>query len=265
MKNITKKIGIIFAAVLTLFGFAACGDDPAEAAKTNPIAGKTYYAADKLIISNEQVWVHNPTANIINQVYFQFTEDRKIDVNAFVYQPGLLAENPGDPPYINVGLGSIEKGILNVEVTNLNSNELIDWSDFDIVYFREWYLVENYTGKKVITVDPIDAKLNNVLFDTNDNGDLLSREGLFGTIYMLGMDSLFFIYAGQPCTITGKKTDGYWPGEYFYNLDPFVLNLNHGWNVICKKIYYGQSGKSTIILEKQNPDYLKWVKGRPQP
>lgn len=237
MHRISKILGIAALAWAIVSATSACDNGALGSGESfGGPDGRIHYEGP-LAFNGQQVWEQNKNTTRISNAYFAFKEDR--DINVVVY-------SPVDYSAIQVGSGKISQGILNVSVNELAPETLLSWDDLKKIFFY-WDDVQ---------IDNPLAMGNFIMFISSNN-ERLNRERLLGTDVSLGQEIVFFIYVDSDCRITGSYGDGTGDG-YYYTTSNLDLYLEKGWNTVCRKEVYGQSGKAAISMEVKNPE-SKWV------
>jgi hypothetical protein len=252
MKSITKLIRIIALAVVIVFSITACDTD-----NTSEIDGITRFNG-ALSVTNYQVWqsATNERRIRISDAYHECPESRT--TNAYVAEEIEIDTEPWvSVIFVEVDgfSGVIEGGILDFIVPALDETQLLEWDAITWYFFREW---DQRDAIAVIPTEDFAVKGNNIIFVTGN--DMLFMERLVGTNSSPGLESIYFMYVNQPCTVIGEPVEGTRGENSFYSLRPFSISLTKGWNAIGKTTTYSQSGRVTISLRSVNSlNGFKWV------
>jgi hypothetical protein len=251
MKNKIKLISIISLAVFVIISAIACDDSNKDDAKHDNQKTQekkelpTHYTGE-LKFENQQVWVHNLKAHGINDAYFKFADKSEIDVNISV-----LLESDEGYESVSAGMGKINQSILSFNVPELTQEQLQEWDYLKNYIFREWRILNS------ISIDDPNVMCNFIMFDSN--AGKLNLEGLFGNAFSIGMKSIVIIYTDRDCTITGVGGEDYLSGSYNFTASDINLTLKKGWNMVCRRESYAQSGVAAISVEIVNPYDFRWV------
>jgi hypothetical protein len=248
MKNKVKLINIIALTAIIGFIIIACDDHKTNDTKheAEKIMLPTHYTGI-LTVKNRQMWVHNNNPLRLSDAYHKFNDNSIINVDIDVMIP-----QDGEPDIIPVGSGKIDRGILSFEVPELIEDELLEWDDLSFIFFHEWYILN------IISVDNTGVTGNKIIPIT-DAKKMLNLERLYSSPFSIGLESIFIIYVDSDCVITGESGGGTISGTYRFAVDAFELSLKQGWNLICKREAYNQSGAAAISVEVVNPYDFKWV------
>ena len=242
MKNLTKLVNIFFPIAAIVIIVSACS---LEANKEIRGDGPTHISGT-LTMSNLQVWEQNKTAVKLSDAYFPFTNGTEIQVYSLIFLP-----DSGNyvPQFLDEG--KIRNGKLSIAVPELEDPLLMDWDDLNPLCFPEWSVIDPPS------IEPSNTKGNMVYFGSPEG--MLNREGLVGTPYSIGMESIIFFYVNKDCKITLGSGDGIYDGNQISVYDQQPLYLKEGWNTICKRESFGKSGNSIIAMTIKNPNDFKWV------
>ena len=226
-----KKV-FAFAAVI-VFGILSCGDDTNS---EQTYQEQTHY--DTLIITGEQVWLRNYSANRISQAYEKFDGDYDITV---LSEYVLNEHNEG------IGSGTINNGKLSFTVNV--PGDLLEWNDF-----KDFFNTITEGEGWEVTIDADATKGTFILPVTNDAYALM-KEGVSGTTSSISDETVYFVYVDKDCTITGQPKED---TRVMYTFNPFTLKLKKGWNTVWYKQTYTTSGSSSFFMDIKNPQ-LRWV------
>jgi hypothetical protein len=231
--NLFKTRFFIFFTLVTviIFGMAGCGNDK--------YSEQTYYGSKELIITNEQVWLRNYSANRVSQVHEKYNEKN--------YGITVLSEYVFNGYSEEIGSGTINGGKLSFTVDK--PVDLLEWDELKVFFT----IAENIGWKADIDDDTVKGTF--ILPVTNEDQYVLIREGVSGTTSSISDESVYFVYFDKDCIITGESSED---EQVMYTFNPFTLKLKKGWNTIWYKQTYTTSGKSSFSMNIKNPD-LKWV------
>ena len=280
MKNNSKLSVLVFLAALLVLTAAACKRD-------EPVVSYESRFLGSAVKIDEQVWRRNEYASKISQAHIKYS-----GTHDYVLIETIVPKSV--PPYYDyalLGTGSITGGILNFTIpesvmagnlANFNydlslcTNPLCDancYNCFDehgcnnhLKYVLKLQLPEWLD----LEVSPADTKGNLLVFmampDAKNLSGMIDREGLFGNSTSAGMDYVWYFYVDRTCTVTGKKSSGYIPGQhYFYSENDLHLTLEKGFNLVSRKETYKNSGSGSAYISVQNagslknPEKYKWV------
>ena len=254
MKKITGWFGITILTVLPVFSALSC-------AYNIEVEGESPYLGNTLAVSGQQMWEQNHTATKISQTYFLYKESHDIDVLVISQQSGVL---PFDYGY--VGMGKIINGELSFSVDNNTiKTNLLDWNNL-CLFFDYWSFWDNSK------ITPWDTKVNIIQFISYPPNQVasdgfLNRQRITGTRSSVSCETVFYMYADKPCSITGKSGSGHKEGYYDYFTEGDLnLSLKEGWNMITHTETYSSSfnGNAKFSVKLKNPiekpESLKWVK-----
>ena len=235
-----KRISNVAAlAALIAFSMAACGDNTDNGYN---IENRTHYTG-ALEFRGQQVWEQNKDTKHISDAYYEFKEDREIIVITYI----LDESSPNGFSEVQVGSGKIENGILSFRVDELEPEKLLEWDDLKII-FSQW---------NDVAIDIPQARGNFITLVTT-RGERINRERLVALGYSLAQESVIFFYINADSVITGNYGDGEDESSFYFTTGELALSLKKGWNTICRKEAYGQTGKAAISMEIRHPD-AKWV------
>ena len=195
--------------------------------------------------TNEQVWVPNRLTGLISNLLQRFSSDRQIKVSVIEF----LDDDDELFNLIQVGSGSIENGIMNFSVSagEMEKN-LMDGNEFIARYFKDW------SGASTFEMKPAKAK-GNIITVIADGNEGLVREGFSGTNSSLSAEYIYYAYVDMACTITATSVTN---AKYNHTFNSFRLNLQPGWNTICKKEMYTIQGHSIHSIQLKNVGF-RWV------
>jgi hypothetical protein len=235
-----KKVIALLA--ITVFALSGCNDDTGSEQTYNE---RTHY--DTLIISGEQVWLRNYSANKVSQVYEKYNEKN--------YRITVLSEYFNDEmgEYIEyeIGSGRIDRGKLSFTVDVPNKDNLLEWDVLE-VFFN---IIAEGEGWDV-EIDEKAIKGTFIEIQTDDEAVYaLMKESVSGTTSSVSDETVYFFYVDRDCTISGKSKED---EQVMYTFNPFALKLKRGWNTVWYKQTYTTFGRSSFFLDIKNPG-LKWV------
>ena len=241
LECIKKRPKIAAMAALIVFLMTACNND-----RDNGCGGidenRTHYAGS-LEFRGQQVWAHNENAVKISDAFYEFMETREIIVITYIqdeFSPNGFSE-------VQVGSGKIENGILSFRVDEPEPEKLLEWDDLKRL-FLYW---------NDVAID-VPQAMGNFITLVTDRGERINRERLVSSGYSLAQESIIFFYINADSVITGNYGEGGDGYSLYYTADALKLSLKKGWNTICRKEAYAQTGRSAISKEIKHPD-AKWV------
>ncbi|MCL2215216.1 MAG: hypothetical protein FWC06_08430 [Treponema sp.] len=242
--------------LIIIFSITAC-DDPGGQQSVNT---ERAHKGDVLEVIDQKVWIRNGNAIKLSQTHLPFNENRIIKSVIRTYS---------SPNGMFIGDGNIANGFMDFSVNaSIDESNLLEWDDFKY-YFPTLTLWDDHD------VDPSSVKGNAISLLAYPDGSIpsfsnyngmLTREKFTGTSSTITCETIFYVYVDNDCVITGNKSEGYRPGQYYYRTKGNLrLSLRKGWNMICGIETYGKNfnGSAEISLEikdpLQNPENYKWV------
>ena len=238
MKSISKSIGIAVLTAAIVLSMVSCDSGTGSPGVNGKATNSTHFVSS-IEIESQQVWEQNKSAVKISEAYKTFGGNRSITITIF---------SPVDFSGIQIGSGYIKNGIMTFSVNEPEPENLFAWNDFKRI-FSCW---------NDVAVDTPHIRGNFIMFSTPE-GERLNRERILGINSSLGQETILFLYVDNDCHITGSYGDGQLENRYYYTENTLALLLKKGWNTICHKESYGQSGKAAISMEIKNPSGFKWV------